>query len=126
MNKTIKTVLIIFGLLIISGAAFIAFGLYSLEIEDTYGDNQDIFYSSRQGDLVVNHRTKEFGEIRKKWTRFYVVRKSDTLNINDWWDDKDIEIYRPADRELTDESLLYEDLEGLIEKGKMKLIKKLR
>ena len=94
MNKKVKIILAIFGLLIVGIVAFIFVGLYGMEIEDTYGDNQDIFYSSRQGDLVVNHDTKEFGEIKKTWTRFYITINSDTIDISEWWDDRNIEIYK--------------------------------
>lgn len=125
MNKKIKISLAIFGLLIVAVAAFMAFGLYSLEIEDTYGDNQDIFYNSRQGDIVVNHTTKEFGEVKKTWTRFYLVKKTDTVDVYEWWDDKQIGIYRPVDIQLN-KDLNYTDIEDLIKERKIELIKKLR
>lgn len=49
MSKTIKIILAVVGLLTFGTGAILAFGMYSMEIEDTYGDNQDIFYNSRQG-----------------------------------------------------------------------------
>ncbi|NDK57150.1 hypothetical protein [Pontibacter fetidus] len=107
-------------------ALFIAVGLYGMEIEDRYGDNQDIFYRSRQGDIVVNHQTKQFGEIKKTWTRFYVVNKLDTIDTNDWWDDKNIEIYEVTDSESLDKSFNYSDFDTLKEEGKLELKQKLR
>lgn len=124
MNRTLKIILIVFGLLIIGLGGLITFGMYSMDIEDRYGDNQDIFYNSRQGDVVVNHDTKELGKIAKTWTRFYVINRNDTLDTNDWWDDKDIEIYRPVDKNLSLDNLSYEDIDGL--KTKLELKKKLR
>jgi hypothetical protein len=126
MNKTSKIILIIFGILIIALGGLIMFGMYSLEIEDTYGDNQDIFYNSRQGDLVVNHTTNEFGVIRKTWTRFYVVRQIDTVDIYEWWDDKNIEIYRQTDKNVLPDNLIYEDIERLTDEKEIELIQKLR
>ena len=125
LNKKVKIFLTIFGLLIVGIVAFIFVGLYGMEIEDTYGDNQDIFYSSRQGDLVVNHDTKEFGKIKKTWTRFYVTINSDTIDIDKWWDDKNIEIYELSDFELTD-NIKYEELDKLVDEGKLELKRKLR
>ena len=102
------------------------FGMYSMEIEDTYGDNQDIFYNSKQGDIVINHDTKELGQITKTWTRFYVINHSDTMNINDWWDDKNVEIYRLIDSDVSLDNLSYEDIDRLREKRELELIQKLR
>jgi hypothetical protein len=124
MNKTIKIILTFFGVLVIGLGGLFMFGMYSMEIEDTYGDNQDIFYNSRQGDIVINNETKELGRISKTWTRFYVINDNDTLNINDWWDDKNIEIYRPVDKDVPVDNLNYGDIDGL--KTKLELIKRLR
>ena len=118
--------LIVFGLLILGLVGLMLFGFYSMEIEDMYGDNQEIFYNSRQGDFVVNNTTKEFGEIRKTWTRFYVVRQSDTLDIYEWWDDKNIEIFRPVNKNVSLDNLKYEDINGLKRDKKLELLKKLR
>jgi hypothetical protein len=126
MNKKLKIILGILGLLILGVVAFIAIGLYGMEIEDTYGDNQDIFYNARQGDIVVNHETKEFGEIRKTWTRFYLTNKLDTVDIRDWWNDKNIEIYRPVDIETSDNDFSYTDIDRLRDEGKLELKRKLR
>lgn len=126
MRTQAKIILTISGLLVGGVTAFIAFGLYSLEIEDTYGDNQDIFYNSRQGYLVVNHSTKEFGEIRKTWTKFYVIKGADTVDIKEWWGDKQIEVYRPVNSKLFDKNLSYLDIEKLIKGNKIELIKKVR
>jgi hypothetical protein len=36
-----------------------------MEIEEHYGDSQDIFFQSRQGDIAVNRDKREFGTIEK-------------------------------------------------------------
>ena len=123
MSKTIKIILTVFGLLVIGLVGLVVSGMYSMEIEDTYGDNQDIFYNSRQGDIVINNETKELGQISKTWTKFYVINHNDTLNINDWWGDKNLEIYRPLDKEAFD-NLSYEEVDKL--KTRLELIKRLR
>ena len=126
MNKKFKIILGTLSLIVVGMALFIAIGLYGMEIEDRYGDSQDIFYRSWQGDIVVNHQTKEFGEIKKTWTRFYVVNKLDTIDTYDWWDDKNIEIYNVTDSESIDYSFDYSEFEKLKEVGKLELKKKLR
>jgi len=126
MNKKLKIILGTLSLIVVGMAIFIAIGLYGMVIEDRYGDNQDIFYRSRQGDIVVNHQTKEFGEIKKTWTKFYVVNKLDTIDTYDWWDDKNIEIYKVTDSESLDKIFNYSDFNRLKEEGRLELKKKLR
>ena len=126
MVKKIKITLGILGLLVTGVVGFIVVGLYGMEIEDTYGGNQDIYYGSRQGDIVVNHQTKEFGIVEKTWKRFYVVNRTDTLDVGGWWDDKNIEIYKLTDSETWESNPNYRDLERLKDEGKLKLKRKLR
>ena len=126
MNKNIKITLGILGLLIVGVVVLISVGLYGMEIEDTYGDNQDIFYTANQGDIVVNHETKKFGRLEKTWTRFYVIHRSDTVDIDAWWDDNSIEIYRPVEIEISGEDFSYSDINRLKNEGKLKLKTKLR
>jgi hypothetical protein len=67
-------------LLIVLG--FIAWGLYLVEIEDHYGDLQEIYFDSKSGDLIVNNQTKKFGIISKNWKRANVITKeNDTLDL---------------------------------------------
>lgn len=126
MIKKIKITLAILGLLVFGIVAFIVIGLYGMEIEDTYGDNQDIFYNSRQGDIVVNHETKEFGEIHKTWKRFYIIINLDTIDQRSWWDDKNIEIYEFDDSKSSAKNFKYDDIERLKTEGIIKLRRKLR
>lgn len=126
MCKTIKIIVAVVGLLTFGAGVILAFGMYSMEIEDTYGDNQDIFYNSRQGYIVINHDTKELGQITKTWKRFYVINHNDTLNINNWWDDKKIEIFRLIDKSISGNNLSYEEIDGLKQQKKIELHKRLR
>lgn len=64
-------------------------------------------------DIVINHDTKELGQITKTWKRFYVINQNDTLNINNWWDDKQIEIFRLIDKSISGNNLSYEEIDGL-------------
>lgn len=53
MNKALKIFLIIFGVLIIGLGGLIMFGMYSMEIEDTQADNQDVFYDSSEVKSIL-------------------------------------------------------------------------
>ncbi len=80
MKKIILSVIIIaFGIF-----GFIVWGLYLMEIEDHYGDLQETYFDSKNGDLIVNKKTKKFGVIAKNWKRANVITKqNDTLDLYD-------------------------------------------
>ncbi|MDR7370526.1 hypothetical protein [Flavobacterium aquidurense] len=61
---------------------FVAYGLYLMEIEDHYGDLQEIYFDSESGDIIVNNQTQKFGLITKNWKRVEVITKeNDTLDL---------------------------------------------
>jgi hypothetical protein len=97
-----------------------------MEIEEHYGDSQDIFFQSRQGDIAVNRDKREFGTIEKNWKRIYIIDKVDTVDIWSWLDKDDIEIYRPRINGLTAKNLKYDDIDNLIDDKKIELIIKNR
>jgi hypothetical protein len=122
----LKTALIVFLIIIIGLIGFFGIGFYSMIIEDRYGVNQDIFYYSNHGDIVINHDTKELGEISKTWTRFYVIHKKDTIDIYDWWDDKNIEIYRSSNKAVISRNILYSNIQQMKKGNEVELKHKLR
>ena len=126
MNKKLKITLGLFGLLIFGAVAFVVIGLYGMEIEDTYGDNQDIFYNSRNGDIIVNHQTKELGKIHKTWKRFYVINNFDTIDERPWWNDKNIEIYEFDDSKQSYKDFRYDEIDRLKGQGIIELKRRLR
>ena len=126
MKKAFIIILAAFGLLVVGLGGYIFFGLMAMQIEDTYGDNQDIFYQSREGDLVVNHDTQELGQISKTWTTFKIMHHTETLDISEWWDDKNIEIWRSLDEDISLVSVEYEDVYRLKREGRIERIKSLR
>ncbi|MDI9309727.1 MAG: hypothetical protein QM535_05895 [Limnohabitans sp.] len=53
-----------------------------MEIEDHYGDLQEIYFESQSGDLIINTQTKKFGIITKNWKRANVItQQGDTLDL---------------------------------------------
>ena len=126
MNKKLIIAIVAFVALIVCAGGFLLFAFHSIEIEDTYGNNQDIYYNSREGDIVVNHYRKGIGRIAKTWTRFYIINKNDTLDVYEWWDDQNIEIYRGTRGEISVTDLDHEDLKKLLREEEIKLVRKLR
>ena len=126
MNKKIKIGLIIFGLVATATLFSMTYGFYLMEIEDHYGDNQEIFFQSRQGDIVVNRDKRELGTIEKNWKRIHIIGNSDTVDNWSWLDKDEIEIYRPKINGLTAKNLKYDDIDNLIDTKKIELIVKNR
>lgn len=126
MTKKIKIGLILFGLIVIATLLSISYGFYLMEIEDHYGDNQEIFFQSQQGDIAVNRDKRELGTIEKNWKRIYIIDNSDKVDIWSWLDKDDIEIYRPRINGLTAKNLKYDDIDNLIDEKKIELIIKNR
>tara|TARA_B110000967_G_C18398077_1_gene323242 strand:- start:205 stop:528 length:324 start_codon:yes stop_codon:yes gene_type:complete len=70
---------------LIGVAVFIGFGLYTMEIEDHYGDIKELYYDSNSGDIIINKTTFEFGIIEKNWNRINVrTQKKDSTDLYNW------------------------------------------
>lgn len=80
----IKKLVLIITTIVVLLIGCIAWGLYLAEIEDHYGDLQEIYFVSKSGDLIVNNQTQRFGIITKNWKRSNVITKeNDTLDLYD-------------------------------------------
>jgi len=117
---------ILIGLVAIVG--FIGFGFYTMEIEDHYGDMQNLYYESKNGDLIINKSSSRFGIVEKDWKRIYIKEngKSET-DLYNWIYDKNgeetrIEIYRPINSISEFETINYSDITKMIEDSEMKLV----
>lgn|SRR5690554_4117380 len=96
-----------------------------MEIEDHYGDIQELFYASKDGDLILNKTTSEFGIIEKDWKRIKVNSKEEPTDLYNWVYKNGIqtnsEIYRPT-KNLNFDSLTINELNSLIESKNLKFI----
>jgi len=79
-----RKILVSIVLIVSTLLGVIAFGLYSMEIDDHYGDLQQVYFYSKSGDIIVNKQTKKFGIITKTWKRADIVTKeNETLDLYD-------------------------------------------
>ncbi len=129
MNKAIKYGLLIFGIVIITVVGFIGFGLYSMEIEDHYGDLQKLYYESENGDIIVNKTTSEFGIIEKNLKRINVrTQKKDSTDLYNWvyqnGTETKAEIYRQKNGGNKLNQITYSELKNLIDNSEFELISK--
>jgi hypothetical protein len=126
LNKKLKYGLLIIGTTLTLVIGFVGYGLYLMEIEDHYGDLQELFYASKDGDLIVNKTTSEFGIIEKNWKRIKVNNsKDEPIDLYNWVYKNGVEtnseIYRPS-KKLIFENLTINELTNLIESKNLKFI----
>ena len=94
----IKKIIFTFSIILLISSILIGFGLYTLGIEDNYGDLQNLYYKSNNGDVIINRETKEFGIIIKDWKSIKVKTPKNEIFDLEYWVNRDnnykIEIYR--------------------------------
>lgn len=127
MNKGLKYGLLIFGIAIITVVGFIGFGLYSMEIEDHYGDYQAIYYNSKNSDIIVNEETSEFGIVGKNWKRINVwTKEKDSTDLYTFASKasyySNIKVYRPKTEIEKIKRMNFSDIQKLIAENKIELI----
>jgi hypothetical protein len=122
----IKARFLILSIIIISIIGVITFGFYTMDIEDHYGDLQEIFYEVKSGDIILSRPTQEVGILNKNFTRMNVINvKNESKDLYNWvyvnGKQKQIEIYRPKEQINSDE-LDYLDITNSVEYLNWKLI----
>lgn len=129
MRKTLKYGLLIFGIVTIFLLGFIGLGFYAMEIEDHYGDLQELYYESKDGDIIVNKTTLEIGIIEKSWKRINIrTEKKDSTGLYNWiyqngYETK-TEVYRSKSGEIELTGVSYSAFKKMIDNSQLKLVTK--
>ncbi|MCD8450349.1 hypothetical protein LNI98_11685 [Tenacibaculum dicentrarchi] len=127
MNKGLKYGLLIFGIAIIALVGLIGYGLSLMEIEDQYGDYQNIYYKSKDSDILVNEETSEFGIAGKNWKRLNVwTKEKDSTDLYTFASKASyyskIKVYRPKTEIERIKQIDFSDIQELIANNKFELI----
>lgn len=127
MNKTLKYILLVLGIGAVSIICFIGLGLYAMEIEDHYGDLQDLYYNSKSGDIILNNSTSEFGIIEKDWKRINIkTNNKDSTDLYNWIYRNETEtkigIYRFNNGNIKLNQITYSELRKMIQTSQLELI----
>jgi len=127
MKRRVKIIILTSIIALIGVAGFIGFGLYELEIEDHYGDLQNFQFESKNGDLIINKSTSEFGIIEKTWKRMNIrTKEKDSTDLYFWIYRNGIEtkaeVYRPKSGEIELSGITFSELMKKINKSELKLI----
>lgn len=119
--------LLITAFVITAFVGMLGLGLYTMEIEDHYGDAQELYYKSKTGDIIINRNTSEFGIVEKSWKRINIrTSTKDSTALYNWiyqnGKETTVEIYRPKSQfKLLEETSLSE-LKNMIDKSEMVLV----
>lgn len=100
MKKFIIRIIISVSTIIIGGFAFILYSFYLMDIEDRYGDLQQLYFDSKSGDIIINNMNGNIGLIEFNKRRVFVNTGKKTLHIDEWLDPQNkhiinTDIYRP-------------------------------
>ncbi|MDB4175267.1 hypothetical protein N9766_02780 [Flavobacteriaceae bacterium] len=126
MKSKIKIIFLTLTIGLIFIVGFLGYGMYLMEIEDQYGDFQNIHFESKTGDLIINKSTSEFGIIEKTWKRTNIrTKEKDSTDLYFWIYKNGVEtkseVYRPkSETELV--GIKYSELLKKIEKSELKFI----
>jgi hypothetical protein len=126
MKSKIKIIFLTLTIGLIFIVCFLGYGMYLMEIEDQYGDFQNIHFESKTGDLIINKSTSEFGIIEKTWKRTNIrTKEKDSTDLYFWIYKNGVEtkteVYRPkSETELV--GIKYSKLLKKIEKSELKFI----
>lgn len=117
----------IFGTALIAVVGIISYGLYLMEIEDHYGDLQEMYFDSKSGDIIVTKKTSEFGIVEKNWKRINIRSKEkDSTDLYNWINREGTqlktEVYRPKNGEIKLNGITYSEIKKMIDNSELKLI----
>jgi hypothetical protein len=129
LSKALKYGLLIFGILIISVVGLIGYGFSLMEIEDQYGEYQNIYFKSKNSDIIVNEETSEFGIVSKNWKRLNVwTKEKDSTDLYTFASKASyysiIKVYRPKTEIERIKQMDFSDIQKLIVEKKIELILK--
>ena len=129
MRNKIKIIFITLTIGLIFILGFLSYGMYLMEIEDQYGDYQNLHFKSKTGDLILNKSTSEFGIIEKTWKRTNIrTIEKDSTDLYFWVYRNGVEtkseIYRPKNEKIKLNEIKYSELLKKIENSELKLIMK--
>jgi hypothetical protein len=88
-----------------------------MDIEDRYGDLQDLYWHSKDGDLILNKLNSNIGIVEHDNQRIYVKDGNKLIHLEEWLDPNDIRkfqvtIYRPEHPMIKPEDFKMIDLES--------------
>lgn len=93
-----------------------------MEIEDHYGDLQELYYEAQTGNIVVNEADAKFGILTKSWRRL-TVEPNDraAMDLYEWvyGDDKEasVTIFKTGKEKIDFSKLEFDQVKKMIDDG---------
>ena len=101
-----------------------------MDVEDRYGDLQDIYWKSEDGDIVFNKLNSTSAIIDKDWHRMHAKVNGKLVDVEEFLDPNskynfDVEIYRPNES-LNGRIISKTEIENGIKNSSLQFIAKLK
>ena len=92
-NRKTKWFLGITMVLFVAFLSFMIAGLWALDIEDLYGNKNEIYWEGSSGDSIklIDESTKQVlatGILKKTWHRIHIKTNQKEIDILDWLEDE--------------------------------------
>jgi hypothetical protein len=125
MKKRIKVIIGISLITLLAFALLITVSLYTLDIEDHYGDLQNVYYKSESGDVVIDEN-KRVGFIYKISNRIFIDENDCLQDVNSWaysgQQPVKLEVYRLDFNGTLIDYPTYQEIQDKIRRKKLKPI----
>ena len=90
----VKKVVVSLFILSVAIFALICYGLHLMGVEYRYGDLQQLYYKSKDGDIILNNLNSKIGIVELDKSRIYVREGKRWIDIEEWLDPKDKRIFK--------------------------------
>ncbi len=93
-----------------------------MDIEDRYGDLEDLYWHSKDGDLILNKLNLNIGIVEHDTHRIYVKDGNKLIHLEEWLDPNDIRKFQAAIYRPEHPMIKLEDFKTIDLESKCKLI----
>ena len=120
---------ILIGVLVLGLGLFLilGFGLYLMEIEDHYGDLQELYYESHSGYIIVNEEVEEVGILSKNWRRLKIITDDQQqTDLYNWVyrknEEASVAIYKLVNQNLEIDKLSFDQVKKMIDNSELTFV----
>lgn len=95
----------------------VIYGLRLMDIEDHYGELEELYWKAEDGDIIVNKITSQAGIVELDWHRIYVKKGEAVFDIGNWLgfyskNKFNVAIYRPKTEISTADDLKISEIQS--------------
>ena len=98
-----------------------------MEIEDHYGDLQELYYESHSGYIIVNEEVEEVGILSKNWRRLKIITDDQQqTDLYNWVyrknEEASVAIYKLVNQNLEIDKLSFDQVKKMIDNSELTFV----